>query len=298
MRSRRQRLAASECSQTAAQCALSSTPKSGFETQTETQVERRKFEAPQKLTPCQQQVDFRRATSESAPRSAQLAVCAATTLGGDKLRRDVSSARLRALLAVVGLIAIALATGPRLGSHVLVASGALVAASGTSGKPATSGGGGGGGNGGEMQRFEVLPDAQYFVAAGGELRMRCLVRNRQGECFWMRNGKALGPIIRKYAFSRTPDDGDCSLQLRNASVQADDGRWQCQVTAGDLDQETLQSREFSLTVLVAPERPSIKNTVSIDCRCCCCCCRCRRLRCDGGARFACARFTIVARLRR
>lgn len=119
-----------------------------------------------------------------------------------------------------------------------------------------------GGSSSELQRFEVQPDAQYYVAAGQELRMRCLVRNRQGECFWMRNGKAVGPIWRKYAFSRTPEDGDCSLLLRNATVQSDDGHWQCQVTAGDLEQETLQSREFALTVLVAPERPIIKNTVS------------------------------------
>lgn len=114
-----------------------------------------------------------------------------------------------------------------------------------------------------QQYFEVHPEAHYMVQNGADVRLRCLVRNRQGECLWLRNGRAIGSIARKYQFSRQPEDGDCSIQIRNASVQQDDGQWQCQVTASDVEQDTLQSREVQLIVLVAPERPQIKNMVSL-----------------------------------
>lgn len=113
-----------------------------------------------------------------------------------------------------------------------------------------------------QQTFEVQPEPQYLVQNGHDARIRCLVRNRQGECLWLRNGRAVGVIAKKYQFNRQPEDGDCSLMIRNVSVAQDDGLWQCQVTASDVEQDTLQSREVHLVVLVAPERPQIKNMVS------------------------------------
>lgn len=113
-----------------------------------------------------------------------------------------------------------------------------------------------------QQYFEVQPEAQYLVQNGHDVRIRCLIRSRQGECLWLKNGRAIGFIAKKYQFTRQPEDGDCSLMIRNVSVQQDDGLWQCQVTASDVEQDTLQSREVHLVVLVAPERPQIKNTVS------------------------------------
>lgn len=112
------------------------------------------------------------------------------------------------------------------------------------------------------QHFEVQPEAQYLVHNGHDARLRCLVREREGECLWLRDGRAIGPIAKKYQFVRSPDDGDCSLTIRNVSVQQDDGSWQCQVTASDVDRESLQSRPVHLLVLVAPERALIKNVVS------------------------------------
>lgn len=113
------------------------------------------------------------------------------------------------------------------------------------------------------QYFEVQPEPEYFVQFGHDVRLRCLVRSRLGECLWLRNGRAVGSIPKKYHFSRVPDDGDCSLLIRNVSVQQDDGMWHCQVTAADLEQEGLQSRDSRLVVLVPPEKPSIKNLVSV-----------------------------------
>ena len=110
-----------------------------------------------------------------------------------------------------------------------------------------------------QQYFEVQPEGQYLVQTGQEIRLRCLIRNRQGECVWLRNGRVVGPIARKYLFAKTPDDGDCSLLVRNTSVALDDGHWQCQVLSADLDQEPLQSRDVHLLVLVPPERPQMKN---------------------------------------
>lgn len=114
-----------------------------------------------------------------------------------------------------------------------------------------------------QQYFEVQPDARYLVAAGSKLRVRCIVRQLQGECLWLRNGKAIGNIKAKYEFRRQPEDGDCSLQLTNVSV-ASDGAWQCQVTAPLAEQETLQSQVSQLIVLLEPERPQIKNLVSLS----------------------------------
>lgn len=110
------------------------------------------------------------------------------------------------------------------------------------------------------QRFEAQPEREYLIPSGHSARLRCLVRERQGECLWLRNGRAVGNIARKYKFDRQPEDGDCSLQIQNVSVQLDDGLWQCQVTPSELDQDTLQSREVSLIVLVPPEAPQVKNT--------------------------------------
>lgn len=119
------------------------------------------------------------------------------------------------------------------------------------------------GSAASQQYFEVQPEAQNLVANGQEARLRCLVRNRQGECAWIRNGLVIGPIKSKYSYARQPDDGDCSILIRNASVQLDDGLWQCQVLATELDQPALQSRQVSLVVVVAPERPQFKDAVSI-----------------------------------
>lgn len=114
----------------------------------------------------------------------------------------------------------------------------------------------------QLQRFEVHPDPQYLVENGHEARLRCLIRNRQGECHWQRNNRVVGPAPKKYLFPRQPEDGDCSLVIKNASVHQDDGVWRCEVTSADGLQETMSSRESRLVVLVPPENPQLKNVVS------------------------------------
>lgn len=115
----------------------------------------------------------------------------------------------------------------------------------------------------QQQYFEQQPEPSHVVALGADIRLRCLVRNRQGECAWLRNGRIVGNIARKYNYAKGPHDGDCSIQIRNASVALDDGHWQCQVLSAEIDQDALQTRDSQLVVLVAPERPQIKNQVSV-----------------------------------
>ncbi|CAH2048771.1 unnamed protein product, partial [Iphiclides podalirius] len=52
--------------------------------------------------------------------------------------------------------------------------------------------------------------------------------------------------------------GDCSLWVRAATLQLDDGQWQCQVTASNYDvQDALSSPPAALAVRVPPQSPRI-----------------------------------------
>ena len=126
------------------------------------------------------------------------------------------------------------------------------------------------------QTIAVHPEPKYFVPAGQQVKLPCHVANRQGDCAWLgTGGKIVSPSGKKYIFARSPADGDCSILIRNASVLADDGEWQCQALTPDPETDTLQqSRSTQLVVLVAPERPQIRDLVSSCCCCCCCCFSC------------------------
>jgi hypothetical protein len=112
---------------------------------------------------------------------------------------------------------------------------------------------------GLSQHFEKPPDGEYFRLKDQRLEIPCIVRNRQGECQWLHNGKVIGNIPRKYKFERTPNDGDCSITINDLDLKNDDGQWQCQVTAASIGQETLSSQFAQVVVLVAPTKPVIKQ---------------------------------------
>ena len=40
----------------------------------------------------------------------------------------------------------------------------------------------------------------------------------------------MGMYPQKYEWSATPETGDCSLRILDASLEYDDGVWQCQIT--------------------------------------------------------------------
>ncbi|CAN7982602.1 unnamed protein product, partial [Ixodes hexagonus] len=98
-----------------------------------------------------------------------------------------------------------------------------------------------------VQEFEVTPQ-DTEVNPGSTVTLRCKVRNRRGECVWLKNGHALGRIPDKYDFEREPQDGDCSVQIRKTTLEEDDGSWQCQVTRATLQDAPLNSEEVKLVV--------------------------------------------------
>ncbi|XP_047365487.1 hemicentin-2 isoform X5 [Vespa velutina] len=65
--------------------------------------------------------------------------------------------------------------------------------------------------------------------------------------------------LKKYEWVGSPDMGDCSLWVRSATLEFDDGLWQCQVTASDFTtQDALASDQARLVVRVSPRRPQIE----------------------------------------
>lgn len=55
--------------------------------------------------------------------------------------------------------------------------------------------------------------------------------------------------LKKYEWVGRPDIGDCSLWVRSATLEFDDGLWQCQVTASDFTtQDALASESARLVV--------------------------------------------------
>ncbi|XP_066601564.1 kin of IRRE-like protein 3 isoform X3 [Prorops nasuta] len=65
--------------------------------------------------------------------------------------------------------------------------------------------------------------------------------------------------LKKYEWVGSPDMGDCSVWIRSATLEFDDGLWQCQVTASDFTtQDALASEPARLVVRVSPQRPQIE----------------------------------------
>ena len=73
------------------------------------------------------------------------------------------------------------------------------------------------------------------VNPGGQVIMPCIVLNKRGECRWERDGQPVGIHPGKYEWAGankgpSTDPGDCSLKVLDASLDFDDGVWQCQIT--------------------------------------------------------------------
>ncbi|XP_042903906.1 irregular chiasm C-roughest protein isoform X2 [Parasteatoda tepidariorum] len=110
-----------------------------------------------------------------------------------------------------------------------------------------------------LQVFDTLPEDRE-VNPGELIIIPCKVRNRKGECAWLKDGVVVGKIPGKYTFNREPDDGNCGITITNTQLEDDDGLWQCQVTQASLQELTLTSPEVKLTVREAPYPPIIEDT--------------------------------------
>ncbi|XP_043482082.1 kin of IRRE-like protein 2 isoform X2 [Leptopilina heterotoma] len=109
-----------------------------------------------------------------------------------------------------------------------------------------------------IQKFEETP--QYTeVNPGQDAKLICRVLDKRGQCIWQKDQKPIGMHLKKYEWVGSPDVGDCSLLVRSATLEFDDGLWQCQVTASDFTaQDALASEPARLVVRVSPQRPQIE----------------------------------------
>jgi hypothetical protein len=99
-----------------------------------------------------------------------------------------------------------------------------------------------------LQKFSTVPTYQE-VDPEGEAVLRCVVADLKGECRWEKDGVPVGLYEHKYEWVGEPQKGECSLRVRNASMEYDNGVWQCQVTASDFKQrDTLVSDGAELVV--------------------------------------------------
>lgn len=77
----------------------------------------------------------------------------------------------------------------------------------------------------------------------------CSILNKKGECSWEKDGSPVGLFPEKYQWAGSPETGDCSLRILDASLEYDDGVWQCQVTASSFkSQDVLVSEGSQLIV--------------------------------------------------
>ena len=80
-----------------------------------------------------------------------------------------------------------------------------------------------------IQEWSEQPRYQE-VNPHGSVVMPCLIINKKGECRWEKDGDPVGMYPTKYEWAGNPEDGDCSIRILDASLEFDDGVWQCQVT--------------------------------------------------------------------
>lgn len=110
-----------------------------------------------------------------------------------------------------------------------------------------------------VQRFSERP-TYTEVNPGEDALLKCRVSDKRGVCSWQKDNKPVGLYRGKYEWANedSPVGGDCSLWVRAATLQLDDGQWQCQVTASNYDvQDALSSPPAVLAVRVPPQSPRI-----------------------------------------
>ncbi|XP_034948743.1 hemicentin-2-like [Chelonus insularis] len=113
------------------------------------------------------------------------------------------------------------------------------------------------------QRFLDTPPSYQEVATGDDVRLACKVQDKKGQCIWQKDRKPIGMYPDKYEWANGQgndrNDADCTLLIRRASLDFDDGIWECQVTPGDFTrQDALTSLPSRLLVKVKPRKPRLE----------------------------------------
>lgn len=106
-----------------------------------------------------------------------------------------------------------------------------------------------------LQRFSEQP--RYTeVNPGQDALLVCKIIDKRGTCSWQKDNKPVGMYAKKYEWASSPmgnqqtsNSGDCSIWIRAATLEFDDGFWECQVTASDFTaQDALTSQPQRLVV--------------------------------------------------
>ena len=99
-----------------------------------------------------------------------------------------------------------------------------------------------------QQKFAETPSAYQEVSQGEDVKLKCRVQDKRGQCIWQKDRFPVGMHPDKYEWAGGRD-GDCSLVIKRASLDFDDGYWECQVTPGDfVKQDALTSSPARLLV--------------------------------------------------
>jgi len=110
-----------------------------------------------------------------------------------------------------------------------------------------------------IQQWTEQPRYQE-INPHGSLVMPCLIQNKKGECRWEKDGDPVGMYPTKYEWAGSPEEGDCSLRILDASLEFDDGVWQCQVTPTSfLFKDSLISEGAELVVREKPDEIVIQR---------------------------------------
>ncbi|XP_071576739.1 kin of IRRE-like protein 1 [Temnothorax nylanderi] len=108
------------------------------------------------------------------------------------------------------------------------------------------------------QQFLEKPQPYQEVSPGDDVRLRCIVRNKGGECIWQKDRRPVGKHPDKYEWANG-GGGDCTLLIKRANLVFDDGLWECQVTSSDFTrQDALSSDQSRLLVRVKPKKPQLE----------------------------------------
>ncbi|XP_055388210.1 hemicentin-1, partial [Condylostylus longicornis] len=118
-----------------------------------------------------------------------------------------------------------------------------------------------------LQRFAEQPKYTE-VNPGEDALLTCKIIDKAGTCSWQKDNKPVGIYAKKYEWAgsiphihlQPPyNGGDCSLWIRSATLDFDDGLWECQVTASDFTaQDALTSLPVRLVVRIKPQRPRLE----------------------------------------
>lgn len=80
-----------------------------------------------------------------------------------------------------------------------------------------------------QQQFLEIPPAYLEVLPGEDVQLHCRVKDKRGTCGWLQDGILISRDVDKYKWTGDHSN-DCTLLIKKASLDSDDGRYVCQVS--------------------------------------------------------------------